>query len=273
MYPPDLLDPDRIRSRISSDILHHIARLEVFKELNSTNSHLLDGPAPAPGNLTAALAEFQHAGRGRRGRTWNMPPGSGIALSVGWSFARTPGDLPALSLAAGVATRRVIEALTGCAPMLKWPNDLVWNHRKLGGILVDTASRKGGVCHVVVGIGLNVSMDSGTLGNVGERPDSAIDLQRMTNARPPPRNDLAAGLIAGCFEMFRTFEESGFGPYHAPFREADYLWRRPVTVTDGPDRLSGTAVGVDSNGALILMTSTGKRHIVSGDVTVRQRQH
>ena len=272
MHPPDLLDPDRIRSRIGAHVLQHIARLDVFKEMNSTNSHLLGAPAPAPGNLTAALAEFQHAGRGRRGRTWNMPPGSGIALSVGWTFARTPDDLPALSLAAGVATRQVIEALNGCAPLLKWPNDLVWNHRKLGGILVETATRNAGACQVVVGIGLNVSMDNDTLGNVGEHHESAIDLQRMTGARPLSRNDLVAGLIEGYFEMFRTFEGSGFRPYHTPFREADCLTGRPVTVTDGPDRLSGTAEGVDSRGALIVITADGTRRIVSGDVTVRPDQ-
>ena len=272
MHPPDHLDPDRIRSRIRADVLQHIARLDVFKELDSTNSHLLGAPAPAPGNLTVALAEFQNAGRGRRGRTWNMPSGSGIALSAGWSFGHTPDGLPALSLAAGVATRQVIEALTGCAPMLKWPNDLVWNRRKLGGILVETAPRNTGACHVVVGIGLNISMDSETLGNVGEHPGSATDLKRMTYARPPPRNNLAAGLIAGYFEMFRTFEESGFRPYQTPFREADCLRRQPVTVMDGPDRLSGTADGVDSAGALILMTSAGTRRIVSGDVTVRSDQ-
>ena len=272
MHPPDLLDPDRIRSRIDAGVLQHIARLDVFMELNSTNSHLLDEHAPATGDLSAALAEFQHAGRGRRGRTWNMPPGSGIALSVGWSFARTPEDLPALSLAAGVATRQVIEALTGCAPVLKWPNDLVWNHRKLGGILVETATRDAGACHVVVGIGLNVSMDSDTLGNVGGHSDSAIDLQRMAKARLPPRNDLAAGLIEGYFEMFRTFEKSGFRAFYEPFREADYLRRRSVTVTDGHDRLSGTAVGVDSRGALIVMSPGGARRIVSGDVTVRSNQ-
>lgn len=271
-HPPDLLDTDRIRSRISADVLQHVARLEVFAELDSTNSHLLGAPAPEPGKLAAALAEFQLAGRGRRARTWNMPPGSGIALSVGWSFASTPGDLPALSLAAGVATRRVIEALTGCAPMLKWPNDLLWNRRKLGGILVETAPRNAGACHVVVGIGLNVSMDRETLENVGEHPDSAIDLKRMANARPPSRNELAAGLVEGSFEMFRTFEKTGFRAYYAPFREADYLRRRSVTVTDGPDRLSGTAEGVDSRGALIVMSPGGTRRIVSGDVTLRSDQ-
>ena len=272
MHPPDPLDPHRIRSRIGAGVLKHIARLDVFMELNSTNSHLLDAPAPAPGNLTVALAEFQRAGRGRRGRIWNMPPGSGIALSVGWSFAKMPEDLPALSLAAGVATRQVIEVLTGCAPALKWPNDLVWNHRKLGGILVETARRDSGACHVVVGIGLNVSMDRETLKNVGEHPDSAIDLQGIANTRPPSRNELAAGLVEGYLEMFRTFEKSGFRAYYAPFREADYLRRRPVTVADGPDRLFGTAEGVDSRGALIVVSPDGTRRVVSGDVTLRSNQ-
>lgn len=270
--PPDLLDQDRIRARIGAGVLPHIARLEVFAELGSTNAHLLAAPAPAPGNLTAALAEFQRAGRGRWGRTWNMPPRSGIALSVGWSFAEAPGDLSALSLAAGVAARQAIKAATGRAPALKWPNDLVWADRKLGGILVETAPRPGVSRHVVVGLGLNVSMDDETLWNLGRRPGSAIDLAMMTAGRPPPRNELAARLIEGCFEMFGTFERSGFAAYRDAFREADYLKRRPVTVSDGPNRLSGTAEGVDSNGALILMTGNGRRRIVAGDVTVRPRR-
>ena len=266
------LDADLVRSGISADVLQHIARLEVFAELGSTNAHLLAAPAPAPGSLTAALAEFQRTGRGRWGRTWNMPPRSGIALSVGWSFAEAPGDLPALSLATGVVARQAIKAASGRAPALKWPNDLVWADRKLGGILVETASRPRGFCHVVVGLGLNVSMDDETLWNLGERPGSAIDMAMMTAGRPPPRNELAARLIEGCFEMFGTFERSGFAAYRAAFREADYLRRRPVTVTDGPNRLSGTAQGVDSNGALILTTGNGTRRILAGDVTVRPRR-
>lgn len=270
--PLEPLDADLIRSGISADVLQQIARLEVFAELGSTNACLLAASAPAPGNLTAALAEFQRAGRGRWGRTWNMPPRSGIALSVGWSFAEAPGDLSALSLATGVVARQAIKAASGRAPALKWPNDLVWADRKLGGILVETSSRPGGSCHVVVGLGLNVSMDDETLWNLGERPGSAIDMAMMTAGRPPPRNELAARLIEGCFEMFGTFERSGFAAYRAAFREADYLKRRPVTVSDGPNRLSGTAEGVDPSGALILMTENGRCRIVAGDVTVRPRR-
>ena len=267
--PLDLLDQDRIRSRIGPEVLKHIDSLEVFSELGSTNAHLLRAPAPAPGNLAAALAEYQHAGRGRMGRKWIMPPCSGIGLSVAWSFPETPDGLPALALAAGVVARRAIQATCSRAPVLKWPNDLLWNDRKLGGILVETASGRGGPYHVVVGLGLNVSFDSRTLWKLGGLPGGATDLATMTDGRPPRRNDLAARLIEGYFAMFGTFEKLGFAAFRGLYREADYLRRRPVTVTDGPVRLEGTAEGVDSNGALILNTADGKRRIFSGDVTVR----
>ena len=267
--PLELLSGARIRSEVNASVAARMGRLEVFLELDSTNAHLLGAPAPAAGRLTAVLAEFQHAGRGRRGRIWNMPLGSGIALSVGWTFPETPGDLAALSLAAGVTTRRVIQALCGCAPALKWPNDLIWEHRKLAGILVESAARPQGACHVVVGLGLNVSLDSERLDAVGDQPGAAVDLERMTGIRAPWRSELAARLIEGYCKMFRTFQSSGFKKFHAAFVEADYLRRRRVVVTDGPSRVSGTVMTVDRSGALILDTETGMRRIVAGDVNLK----
>ena len=267
--PLQLLSCTGIRAELNASVSRRIGCLEVFLELDSTNAHLLRAPAPAARQLTAVLAEFQHAGRGRRGRAWNMPLGSGIALSVSWTFPETPSDLAALSLAAGVTTRRVIQALCGCAPALKWPNDLIWDHRKLAGILVETAARHQGACHVVVGVGLNVSLDSERLDAVGEQPGAAIDLERMTATRAPGRSAVAARLIEGYCKMFRTYQDSGFSKFHAAFVEADYLRRRPVVVTDGPCRVSGTVMTVDNSGALILDTEAGIRRIVAGDVSTK----
>ncbi len=268
-HPLYLLSLERIRAELPDGVSRRTSTLEVALELDSTNAHLLRAPAPAPGCLVATLAEVQHAGRGRRGRSWRMPLGAGISLSVGWTFRETPADLPALSLAAGVVTRRVIEAATGRAPLLKWPNDLVWNDRKLGGILVETAALRRGACHVVVGVGLNVSMNTENLRTVSDWRFGAIDLAGMTVGRPPSRNDLAARLIEGYCELFRRFEIGGFGGYRGAFLEADYLRQRPVVVTDGPNRVSGVATGVDAGGALIVETEAGTRRIVSGDVSVR----
>ena len=270
--PLDRLSLERIRAALSDDTARRTSTLEVFSELDSTNAHLLRAPAPAPGCLAAVLAAFQLAGRGRRGRSWSMPFGGGIGLSVAWTFRETRGDLPALSLAAGVVTRRAIEAMTGRAPALKWPNDLVWNDRKLGGILVETAARRRGTCHVVVGVGVNVSMDAEDLCTVSDWRGGAVDLARMTAGRPPSRNELAARLIEGYLKLFRVFETSGFGGYLDAFLEADYLRRRHVVVTCGPNRVSGVVVAVDAGGALIIETETGTQRIVSGDVSVRPDQ-
>ena len=267
--PLDLLSLPQLRAELRPGVLRRVSRMEVFLELDSTNAHLLEVSAPAPGRLSVALAEFQRAGRGRQGRPWNTPLGGGICLSAGWTFRQTPRGLSALSLAAGVVTRRVIASMTGCAPALKWPNDLVWRDRKLGGILVEMAARRQGTCHVVIGVGLNVSMDADRLLSVSDWRRGAIDLQRMTAGRAPPRNALAARLIEGLYELSRKFSVRGFSEYRASFLEADYLRRRRVVVGDGPNPVFGRAVGVDADGALVLETETGTRRILSGDVSVR----
>src|SRR5689334_23615122 len=87
----------------------------------------ISAPAPSPGKLRACIAEFQTAGRGRRGRRWSTPLGGGLCLSVAWQFATAPADLSALTLAVGVVARRVLARVAGVAIALKWPNDLVWD--------------------------------------------------------------------------------------------------------------------------------------------------
>src|SRR5690606_2962838 len=97
---------------------------------DSTNRHLLEAQAPPAGELHASLAEFQTAGRGRRGRRWVTPLGAGLCLSASWQFADTPRDLPALALAVGVVARRAVARVAGIDVALKWPNDLVLDERK-----------------------------------------------------------------------------------------------------------------------------------------------
>src|SRR5690606_14023669 len=244
-------------------------RLELFTVIESTNRYLLDRPPP-PGTLAACVAEYQTAGRGRRGRSWRVPFGAGLCLSASWQFERMPAELAALTLAAGVTARRVLRQVAGVDVALKWPNDLVWDDRKLGGILLEMSGEAQGGCHVVIGIGLNVDVPRDVLARVSDWPRGAVDLAEATAGRPPGRNELAAELIAAFGELCRDYARTGFAPYRAAWRRADHLDGKRVTLDDPAGAVVATACGIDADGALLVETASGeRRRVIAGDVSVR----
>ncbi len=178
----------------------------MFTELDSTNRHLLATPPPV-GALNVCIAEYQTAGRGRRGRGWNVPLGGGICLSAGWQFAGMPAELAALTLAVGVVVRRVLKRIAGLEIALKWPNDLVFDERKLGGILLELAAEAHGGAHVVAGIGLNVALPAELLPSLSDWPRGAIDLETALGREPPPRAVLAGALVNELAELFADYPQ------------------------------------------------------------------
>jgi BirA family biotin operon repressor/biotin-[acetyl-CoA-carboxylase] ligase len=268
--PIDLLDARALRRALAPRTASRVSQLEVLFEVDSTNRRLLASPPPPAGELAVCLAEFQSAGRGRRGRRWRAPLGSGLCLSVGWQFAAAPRDLGALTLAVGVVARRAVAEVAGLDVALKWPNDLALDERKLGGILLELAAEAQGRCHVVAGIGINVSLPPASLATLSDWPRGAIDLATAKRGTPPPRPLLAARLIDGLADLFASYAESGFAPYSAEWRAADFLNGRPVRVDDSPAAASGIARGIDGDGALLIETAGGaRRRVLSGDVSVR----
>lgn len=265
--PIDLLDAEALGEYANA---RSGTRLEVFTELESTNRHLLDAPAPDPGELAGCVAEYQSAGRGRRGRNWHAPLGMGLCLSAAWSYRETPPELAALSLAVGVAVRRVLRHRAGIEIDLKWPNDLVWDDRKLGGILVEFRAEAQGRCHVVAGLGINVAMPTGLLERISDWPTGAVDLRQATNGCQPRRTVLVTELLDALEALSVDYELYGFAPYRDEWRDADCLVGKPVRVDEASHSILGTARGIDADGALLLET-TGepRRRIISGDISVR----
>ena len=265
----DLLDAQALRAALEPAVAAQLAKLEVFTELDSTNKHLLAAPPP-PGKLDVCIAEFQTQGRGRRGRRWNAPLGSGICLSVGWQFAGMPAEPAALTLAVGVAVRRVLERVAGLTISLKWPNDLVFDERKLGGILLELKAEAHGGAHVVVGVGLNVALPAALLPTLSDWPRGAVDLTTALGQAPPPRAVLAAALVNELAALIADYPTRGFAAYRTEWRSADFLRGRAVRLDEPTGRLLGTAVGIDPDGALLVETEGGKRQrVVAGDVSVR----
>jgi BirA family biotin operon repressor/biotin-[acetyl-CoA-carboxylase] ligase len=265
----DLVDAQALRAALEPAVAARLAKLEVFTELDSTNRHLLAAPPPS-GRLDVCIAEFQTQGRGRRGRRWDAPLGSGLCLSVGWQFEGMPAEPAALTLAAGVAVRRVLERVAGLTISLKWPNDLVFDERKLGGILLELEAEAHGGAHVVVGVGLNVVLPASLLPALSDWPRGAVDLKTALREDPPPRAVLAGALVNELAALLADYPTRGFAAYRTEWRSADFLRGRSVSLEEPTGRLVGTAVGIDADGALLVETDAGnRRRVVAGDVSVR----
>lgn len=243
--------------------------LEIYKEVASTNQHLLDAPDSGPGNLSICLAESQSAGRGRRGKVWYSPPCAGLYLSAGWQFHQIPPDLTALTLAVGVITRRVIQAEADLHVKLKWPNDLIWGGRKLGGVLVEVKKTQDSPCYVVVGIGLNVALPKPGSGESPKWRTGAVDLYEAVAGNLPSRVALVSALIEALLKLLENYGDTGFLPYHGEFMEADFLKGRMIELEDSKGPVFGKAVRVESDGFLLLETARGMCRVSTGDVSVK----
>jgi BirA family biotin operon repressor/biotin-[acetyl-CoA-carboxylase] ligase len=267
----DLLDKTAITAALESS-KETVSRLDVLLEVDSTNRYLIDNPMIQPGKAQVCVAELQTAGRGRRGRSWLAPFGSGVCFSLSWQFDDAPPTFSALGLAVGVAA---VEALRRCGlegVALKWPNDLVWEHRKLGGILIEMRGETGGPSHVVIGIGINMQMPADARLALAERQATLVaDIRELLRERTPTRNRLVAALMDEIIRMLEAFAVSGFAAFVARWRSLDALADAPVRVISGAETIWGVARGVDADGSLLIDSEGQIRRFVSGEVSLRRQ--
>jgi BirA family biotin operon repressor/biotin-[acetyl-CoA-carboxylase] ligase len=273
----ELLDADAIRAALREDAARRLQRLDVLFEVDSTNTRLLGLPGPPSGFATAALAELQNAGRGRQGRRWISPFGASLALSLGWTFPAAERVDSTLSLAVGVAVCRALGGLGARGIRLKWPNDVWFDDRKLGGILVET--RMGGaMAQVVVGVGLNLQLSAESRRQIGALAGTdtgtlvgAPGLAALDAACPSPlsRNALAAALLTELLSMLPLFERHGFAAFRDEWRSLDALRGRPARVLLARDAVEGIARGVDEDGGLLLEHDGNVERFIAGEASLR----
>jgi len=267
----DALDSKRITSLLVPAVRARVRNVETAWTVDSTNSVLLARLNSPFGVSDALLAEYQTAGRGRRGRAWLAPPGGSICLSLSWAFREVPQDLGALGLVIGVCALRALRESGLEDVRLKWPNDIVLDGKKLGGILIELRAESAGPASVVIGIGLNVALGARVLEAIGEAGNSPIDLV-TAGLTQPSRNALAAALITQVIRGLLVFEQEGLKPFAEEWHAADALRGRQIDVHTMEGIARGLARGIDLHGALVVETAQGVRRFVSGDVTVRAVQ-
>jgi BirA family biotin operon repressor/biotin-[acetyl-CoA-carboxylase] ligase len=264
----DPLEGDKIRGQLAREVRDHVQRVEALWSTESTNSVLSARPNPPPGSSEVCLAEYQSAGRGRRGRAWLAPPGGAICLSLSWTFREVPPDLGALGLVIGVCALRALQELGVAGAALKWPNDLLVGDRKLGGVLIELRGESAGPACVVIGIGVNVALGGSLLEKIAALGLAATDL-KSAGLEDVSRNTIAAALVSACLRGLVAFEREGLKPFAEEWRLADALRGRSVDVTAGAGIARGLARGIDVHGALLVETRQGVERFIAGDVTVR----
>jgi len=239
--------------------------IEVVDSIDSTNSELLRRSPQRDLHRHLLAAEWQHAGRGRRGRAWSAVAGGSLTFTLGWKFEQPVGFLSALPLAVGVAIARALESSGVHGVGLKWPNDLVHDAAKLGGMLIEIAGDALGPSFVVVGVGINVRLPQSLREGIGQ---AVTDLASI--AAPVDRNRLLADIAAELHAVLSRYARDGFVAFRAEWLRRHALHDRLVEVRLPNGGVThGMVAGVDERGALLLDRDGRRMRFVSGEVSVR----
>ncbi len=251
---------------LDPELLRRIGLLEIHDSLASTNEQLLQLSAtPATGRLAVCLAGHQSAGRGRNGKSWHSPAGAGLLLSVSRTAPKPPDG--SLALALGVAIAEGLETFISDRVELKWPNDLVAQDRKLGGILIETSMQGGTESRVVAGLGVNIHVSEEQRELVTrERGMHPVGLSELDSRKALEPNVLAAAMITAMAGVLESHPVDGFGRWTDDWNRRDWLAGKRIEVRSGANTHVGTAGGVDSSGALLLRESGGERRILSAEI-------
>jgi BirA family biotin operon repressor/biotin-[acetyl-CoA-carboxylase] ligase len=261
----ELFDHKKITANLSPTSKGLLTKLEIFDQIASTNTYLLNQNANIHASGMVCLAEQQTAGKGRRGRTWISPFGSNIYLSILWLFQSGPMEIAGLSLAIGVAVVRALRQLYAIEFSLKWPNDIYFESKKLGGILVEVSGEAGGPCKAVIGLGLNLNMPS----KDGDLIDQAwIDLAQITGKDILEKNQLTALLLNNIFTLIQEFENHGLAVILDEWRRYDCLVNKQVTLFVGTKQINGIVKGINDNGLIVISAPDGSTQAyASGEIS------
>jgi BirA family biotin operon repressor/biotin-[acetyl-CoA-carboxylase] ligase len=262
----ELLDAGTIRDALEPATRERLAGIDIFLDIDSTNSWLRQRAFEGAPSGSVCIAEMQSAGRGRRNRRWVSPFAAGLPLSLLWRSAIGAADLGGLSLAAGVAVIRGLRAFDIHRVGLKWPNDVLVDGAKLAGILIDVIGESTGPCSVIIGIGVNVAMPEMAAAEIDQH---WTDLYTLTGREGLSRNRLAAAILDRTLEALEVFEHSGLQPFLEEWHRHDVIQGREVSLHLPNEVIRGRACGVDSGGALLLDTAAGPRRFASGEVSLR----
>ncbi len=258
-----LLDKSQIIANLAS--ASYGSRLEVHSLIDSTNSYLMRRVPHQVKDGQVVIAEYQSAGRGRRGRKWISPFGSHIYMSMYCYLEQGMSAAMGLSVVTALAVSDAIKALYDLDVELKWPNDIYLNGVKLAGILIDLEGQALEPCHCVIGIGLNIAMPNDAATAIDQ---PWTDLQTHSKVLVD-RNKLAATLIDTLQQRLALHKESGIVTMVDDWLAHDHYLDKPVKLITGEKVTEGICRGINNQGALLLEFDGQIKAIYGGEVSLR----
>ncbi len=262
--PPDSLLPVFVQRGLDTQWAGQPPMIyaETMTSTNAVLKAAAESGAPAG---TVALCEEQTAGRGRRGRNWTSPKGQGLWISLLLRPSLPPGRVQLITFAVALAMAEATEKETGLAVAVKWPNDLVIGGKKACGILLEFSGDAESVAYVVAGAGLNVGKGAYPPELYGQ----AASLEDALGI-PPKRAPILRAYLRGMEKYMENLEREGLAGILPAYEKRSCTLHKPVRVLGGGAEFSGTAVGLDENGGLLVKLQDGTvRHVLAGDVSVR----
>lgn len=239
--------------------------IKVLESVDSTNAEALrsiERGCPAP---FLVLAERQTAGRGRRGRKWVSPFAENIYYSLVLRIDGGMRQLEGLSLLVGLAVMHALRETGVQGVGLKWPNDVLVGQKKIAGILLELVGDPADVCHVVLGIGVNVNMQN------AEEVDQEWTSVRLESGKVIDRNQFIARLSEGLVAYLECHRLKGFSAIREEW-EQNHLWQgRAVSLIAGVNKVEGVVLGIDHQGGLRLSVEGEERVYSGGELSLRLR--
>lgn len=258
----ELLSRQRILGLLSEDAKLLLGDLVLLEQVDSTNTVARRQIEQGIVHSYVCMAERQTQGRGRLGRTWVSPFGRNLYLSATWEFSGGVAALEGLSLAVGVAVSRAVQSLGVEVISLKWPNDILLNGRKVGGVLLEMLGDPSGLCQVVVGIGINVAMPRDV---TIDQPWADLDCFPGVT-----RNGLAGAVLAELLPLLATYAETRFRGYRRAWEELDAYSGEPVRLLTPGRVVEGVARGVSDTGAICLDIDGTRSFYSGGEISLRK---
>lgn len=258
--PVQLLNEAFIHSQIADN------SVAVLPVIDSTNQYLLDRLNELKSG-DSCVAEYQQAGRGRRGRKWFSPFGANLYLSMYWRLEQGPAAAIGLSLVIGIVLAEVLQSLGADDVRVKWPNDLYLKDRKLAGILVELTGKTGDAAQIVMGAGINLVMRNVQADEINQ---GWINLQEAGIAID--RNVLAVQVINELRHSLKIFEQEGLAPFLPRWEKLDNFVHRPVKLIIGDKEIYGTSRGINEQGALLLEQEGVIKPWVGGEISLRSAE-